>query len=194
MCSVNLQAQEEISRLKLEIAIVRSQINNNQSASHSIQPLPLMSAQSLNYYSLIPPTHVLTNQLPHTHRRSSASEPIKNLMSDNHIHSSQVRKPTEIITPNVIRSSRLLVPAKILVSSLPSSSQAVAIQFSNTNQSQYPTSIDNALLLQQHLSISTQHCSTDTSFGRTTSSTVHQKSVQSIPEAVPHTHLQLVQT
>ncbi|CAF4485072.1 unnamed protein product [Rotaria socialis] len=175
MWSENLQAQEEISRLKLELAIVRSQINNNQSTSHSIQPLPLMSTQTLNYYSLIPPTHVLTNQLPHSHRRSSTSKPIQNLVSDDHINSSQVRKPTEIITPNVIRSSRLLILPTILVSSLPSSSQDISPQFSTTSQSQHPTSINNAQLLQQYSSISTQNDSTNTSFDQTTSSTVHQQ-------------------
>ncbi|CAF1293166.1 unnamed protein product [Rotaria magnacalcarata] len=34
ICSTNLQAQEEISRLKLALAIAPSQSNNNQSPSH----------------------------------------------------------------------------------------------------------------------------------------------------------------
>ncbi|CAF5221187.1 unnamed protein product, partial [Rotaria magnacalcarata] len=43
--SANLQAQEEISRLKLELAIARSQSNNNQSPSHhhrssAFKPIP----------------------------------------------------------------------------------------------------------------------------------------------------------
>ncbi|CAF4781674.1 unnamed protein product [Rotaria socialis] len=141
--SQRLQAQEEINRLKSELAIVRSQINNNQSTSHSTQPLPLMSTQSMNnhFFKLI-----------------------QNLVSDNHAHSSQVRTVTNIITPNAIRSSPLLIPPTILVSSSPSSSQNVASQFSNTSQSPQPTSIDNEQLLQQHLCISTQNYSTNTSF------------------------------
>ncbi|CAF3465429.1 unnamed protein product [Rotaria socialis] len=140
--SQRLQAQEEINRLKSELAIVRSQINNNQSTSHSTQPLPLMSTQSMNNHLLIPEAHVLADKLPHTH----------------------IRTVTNIITPNAIRSSPLLIPPTILVSSSPSSSQNVASQFSNTSQSPQPTSIDNEQLLQQHLCISTQNYSTNTSF------------------------------
>lgn len=118
--SERLQAQEEINRLKLELAIARSQINNNQSTSHLTQSFPLMSTQSSNNHSLIPPTHVLTDQLPRIYSRSSAFKPIQTLVSDNYIHSSQVRTPTNIITPNVIQSSPLPIPLLMPTSSSPS--------------------------------------------------------------------------
>ncbi|CAF3747753.1 unnamed protein product [Rotaria magnacalcarata] len=81
--------QEGINHLKLELATARSLINNNQSVSHSTQTLPLMSTQSSNNYPLILVPHVLPDQLPRTHSRSSVFIPIQNLVSDNHIHSSQ---------------------------------------------------------------------------------------------------------
>ncbi|CAM4751722.1 unnamed protein product [Rotaria magnacalcarata] len=81
--------QEGINHLKLELATARSLINNNQSASHSTQTLPLMSTQSSNNHPLILVPHVLPDQLPRTHSRSSVFIPIQNLVSDNHIHSSQ---------------------------------------------------------------------------------------------------------
>ncbi|CAF3548625.1 unnamed protein product [Rotaria socialis] len=58
-------------RSRTQLAIAHSQINNNQSASHSTQPLPLMSTQSSNNHPLILVPHVLPDQLTRTHSRSS---------------------------------------------------------------------------------------------------------------------------
>ncbi|CAF1582946.1 unnamed protein product [Rotaria magnacalcarata] len=51
-----------------------------------------MPTQSSNNHSLVLVPHVLPDQLPRTHSRSSVFTPIQNLLSDNHIHSSQMQR------------------------------------------------------------------------------------------------------
>ncbi|CAF4921872.1 unnamed protein product, partial [Rotaria magnacalcarata] len=67
--SANLQAQEEISRLKLELAIARSQSNNNQSPSHhhrssTFKPIPnLVSGNHIHSSHVRTPINIVTSNV-----------------------------------------------------------------------------------------------------------------------------------
>ncbi|CAF4870465.1 unnamed protein product, partial [Rotaria magnacalcarata] len=91
-----IQAQEENNRLKIELALARSQMNNNESISYPNQSLLLLPTQS--------PIHMKTEQSSSPQNQSSVFKPIKNSVSDNNVHCSQVSMPTNIMTPNVIRA------------------------------------------------------------------------------------------
>ncbi|CAF3407298.1 unnamed protein product [Rotaria socialis] len=91
-----IQAQEENNRLKIELALARSQMNNNESISYPNQSLSLIPTQS--------PIHMKAEQSSSPQNQSSVFKPIKNSVSDNNFHCSQVLMPTNIMTPNVIRA------------------------------------------------------------------------------------------
>ncbi|CAF5023568.1 unnamed protein product, partial [Rotaria socialis] len=73
-----IQAQEEKNRRKTELALARSQMNNNESISYPNQSLSLVPTQS--------PIHMKAEQFSYPQNQSSVS------------------MPTNIMTPNVIRA------------------------------------------------------------------------------------------
>ncbi|CAF3029856.1 unnamed protein product [Rotaria socialis] len=73
-----IQAQEEKNRRKIELALARSQMNNNESISYPNQSLSLVPTQS--------PIHMKAEQFSYPQNQSSVS------------------MPTNIMTPNVIRA------------------------------------------------------------------------------------------
>jgi hypothetical protein len=62
--------------------------------------------------------------------------------------------------------------------------QHVAAQFSSPNQTQHPSSMDHAQVLQQHIRMSYQNYGANTPFDRATWTTAHPQSVQTAQQAL----------
>ena len=136
-----LQADEEIKRLKLELAIARAQINNNQSTLHSVRPLSSISPPPpIINNEIIQTTSSSTGQLQFSSTSPSAFKPVQQPVSDDtYIHNSKIATSTNITTPNIIRPPSLSIPPT------PPLLPATSMKIPSLTSTQFMMNVNNTL-------------------------------------------------